>query len=654
MWGYSYAIYLLAYHSAHIGILSSSSFGLVAPLLQKISEAYFFSSNTYNENMKRINNIFLGTLLSIIFILSFSLLKTDITFAESSHFESFTADYYLTRTEDGSSELKVVEEIEAVFPDLDEHKGIYRYIPYTNMNKTNVTMDNSDSIKVYRNGEKENIYSLEREDGFYVVSTGTDDYIHGRQIFRFEYTFNNVVTKFEKNDHSWQELYWDTVGTGWNYSFQRLSVRVHLPKDLKVVDGTSCYVGPHGSNDSSRCNFYDISNTYYFDSKNTVQPGENLTFVIPFEDGQFIIPEQSHNIFSVPATIIAGLGSLVSIFLYGKSRKRTDEKYRYYHDRTEVVEYTPPQNLTVGEMALNYKSTLTNPQVATLLELAVTHKIEIIKEEKKKSFIFSYQPWSIKILSTNLTKDQKDALHNITGETNFEKDKIYEIKRNQVTSPRNFTSHVESSLKEKDLLENKSQKNTGLVNVFLIFWIVIISVVTVFFLVSSNPVIYTSSKEFLIPLAISIVVAIVILIFYNTRVAFYDKHTKEGLDKIRYMDGLKTYIKMAEKDRLAFLQSVNGADTTTNGIVKLYEKLLPYAVLFGMEKSWLKTLGQYYEQEGVSSPIWYSGVGGFNSSDFANSISSFSSSASSSSGDSGSSGGGYSGGGGGGGGGGFR
>ncbi|MBQ1344716.1 DUF2207 domain-containing protein [Candidatus Saccharibacteria bacterium] len=600
--------------------------------------------------MKRIKIIF----LSIILTIAVNLLIPTISFAESSHFESFTADYYLSKNEQKGSELKVVEEITAVFPDFDEHKGIYRYIPYTNMNKTNITMDNPDSIKVYRNGEEENIYSLEREDGFYVVSTGTDDYIHGRQIFRFEYTFNNVVTEFEKNDRSWQELYWDTVGTGWNYSFQSVSVRVHLPEDLKVVDGTSCYVGPHGSNDSSRCNLYDIGNTYYFNSKNTVQPGENLTFAIPFEDGQFIIPEQPRSIFSIPAIILAGLGSLFSIFLYGKNRKRTNEKYHYYRDRAEVVEYTPPQNLTVGEMALNYKNTLTNPQVATLLELAVTHKIEIIKEEKKKAFIFSYQPWSIKILSTDLTKDQRDALHNITGETDFEKGSTYEIKSNQTTSSRNFDNHIESSLREKGLLEDKSSKNTSLINLFLIFWIVIAGIITIFSLVSSNPILYTSNKSFVVPLVISIIIAIVILVLYNTKVAFYDKHTKAGLDKIRYMDGLKTYIKMAEKDRLAFLQSVDGADTTANGIVKLYEKLLPYAVLFGMEKSWLKTLGQYYEQEGVSSPIWYSGVGGFDSSDFANSISSFSSSASSSSGDSGSSGGGYSGGGGGGGGGGFR
>ena len=52
---------------------------------------------------------------------------------------------------------------------------------------------------------------------------------------------------------------------------------------------------------------------------------------------------------------------------------------------------------------------------------------------------------------------------------------------------------------------------------------------------------------------------------------------------------------MAEADRLKFLQSVEGADASNVGIVKLYEKLLPWASLFGAEESWVKELAKYYE-----------------------------------------------------------
>ena len=109
---------------------------------------------------------------------------------------------------------------------------------------------------------------------------------------------------------------------------------------------------------------------------------------------------------------------------------------------------------------------------------------------------------------------------------------------------------------------------------------------------------------------------------------------------------------MAEADRLKFLQSVDGADTTNEGIVKLYETLLPYAIIFGQEKSWLKSLDQYYklvDEKDMALPVWYA----FSNSSFHSLNSSISSSVSlpGSSGGSGFSGG-FSGGGGGGGGGG--
>ena len=56
------------------------------------------------------------------------------------------------------------------------------------------------------------------------------------------------------------------------------------------------------------------------------------------------------------------------------------------------------------------------------------------------------------------------------------------------------------------------------------------------------------------------------------------------------MDGAKLYIGMAEADRLKMLQSVEGADVTNEGVVRLYEKLLPYAAVLGLEDSWMAEL----------------------------------------------------------------
>jgi uncharacterized membrane protein YgcG len=123
------------------------------------------------------------------------------------------------------------------------------------------------------------------------------------------------------------------------------------------------------------------------------------------------------------------------------------------------------------------------------------------------------------------------------------------------------------------------------------------------------------------------------------------------------IQGLKMFMTVAEAERIRTLQSVGGTEFfakngAENGekIAKLYEKLLPYAAIFGIEKSWAKSLEIRYADG--SSPDWYVGSGTFNAAIFANSLGSFSSSVNSFSGATGAGGGSVGGGGAGGGGGG--
>jgi uncharacterized membrane protein YgcG len=115
------------------------------------------------------------------------------------------------------------------------------------------------------------------------------------------------------------------------------------------------------------------------------------------------------------------------------------------------------------------------------------------------------------------------------------------------------------------------------------------------------------------------------------------------------------------------LQSPDGAERVDLGdpgqLVRVTERLLPFAVLWGVEREWAKELGIRYEQAG-SAPSWYASNTPFQAAMFANAFSGFSGSASSTSASwstsggasssGGSTGGGFAGGGGGGGGGGGR
>jgi uncharacterized membrane protein YgcG len=105
--------------------------------------------------------------------------------------------------------------------------------------------------------------------------------------------------------------------------------------------------------------------------------------------------------------------------------------------------------------------------------------------------------------------------------------------------------------------------------------------------------------------------------------------TLEGVALRDYLLGLRDYMKLAEADRMKVLQSPHGELTEKVDIddkrqlVKLYEKLLPYAMLFGIEKEWAKEMAPLYER----TPDWYAGNGAFSAVWFASSLSSFSSNA---------------------------
>lgn len=127
------------------------------------------------------------------------------------------------------------------------------------------------------------------------------------------------------------------------------------------------------------------------------------------------------------------------------------------------------------------------------------------------------------------------------------------------------------------------------------------------------------------------------------------KRTAEGAKLIGRVRGFKLYLDKVEKYRQQVLEKQN-----------TFEKMLPYAILFGMTAQYIRKMKSIYGEDYFSSyhPAWYyyGTLGTFNVDQFSSQISNLSSSMastiSSSPSSSGAGGGGFSGGGGGGGGGG--
>jgi len=69
--------------------------------------------------------------------------------------------------------------------------------------------------------------------------------------------------------------------------------------------------------------------------------------------------------------------------------------------------------------------------------------------------------------------------------------------------------------------------------------------------------------------------------------------TAKAYPIVDHLWGIHDFVRLVEKDRFAMLQSPEGALRTPLGeleVLKLYERLLPYVVLFGLEKQWMAEL----------------------------------------------------------------
>lgn len=617
---------------------------------------------------------------------------------KTSYFESFTGDYYLEKDENGSSTLRVVEEIVAVFPEDSEEHGITRQIIYTG--PTDVADNKTLDLKATRNGQPENIArinlekvpsSLSNNAHYFDVRVGSAAReVSGRQVYTLEYTYHNVIDEMPDLDDM-QELYWNANGTGWSKPIRELIARVHFGEGIakKFTGNVACFVGKYGDADEDRCEASKIEDGVEFKTvKKSLAASENLTFAVGFKTGTFKVSDEGYtldtkvyNDYCITGMTVAAilLGGILALLTY-LSYRQSEEKRKYYKDYFIKPEYTPPHDLSVAEMAENYiGSAIGNKKVATLMELAVNHKIELVKSEKDGAFGKKKTVWKIRIKTNKLKKEQAIVLKILAGsDTPLCVDQEITVKSHTATSEltelaSDFGETITKKLEEAGYLEptkltnkEKSKKFclSSIMTVLGVVWIIgWIGAILALFNENSLPNYLVLADMILLPVLIIVLVGVpIVVIKLNSKVSNIEKHTLKGLEYSRYMDGLKLYIKMAEADRLKMLQSIDGADTTHAGIVKVYEKLLPYAVVFGLEKSWLEELSHYYEFDDVNMPIWFVGMGTFSAHEFTSAMHSIntttssaiiSSSSSSSSGGSGSfGGGGFSGGGGGGGGGG--
>ncbi|MFT2817809.1 DUF2207 domain-containing protein [Leifsonia sp. A12D58] len=579
-------------------------------------------------------------------------------------FSSWHSDLVLGRDADGRSTLTTTETIVADFPDFDQNRGIRRAIPThydghtTDIDIVSVT----DETGSARNYDAE----TSDDDGeFLEITIAADDYVHGAQTYVITYTQRNV-TLFP-DDAADNEFYWEVNGTGWAQPFG--SVTATLSMDAALADAlngqASCFQGSASS--GSQCVSLEktetAGGTNFEADAGELGPHEGLTIVVGFDEGTFVPRDDSF--LANPFPTIGLIGGILAVLTAIAAWVVRLTRWRNAPGRpTIIAEYLPPKgvNLLVsGDIA----GVTTTSMPAQLLSFAVRGNVRVLEAKGKGHYILELvhadglEAAELALLT--------DLMPGLTPGTRLD------LKKTSSTVTAKIQKHLATVRKTVVSMGLREHKGGALRS-----WLIAGGVFSLVLAFVGSIGAFATEVAGLWPV-LTIFCGVIGFIATLAATAVVRPLTAAGAELRDYLAGLRLYIDLAEADRLRVLQSPAGALTSPYRpvidssavpmpgldapdselkIVKLYERVLPFAVLFGLEKNWSKVLGDYYARVNAE-PDWYVGTNGFNAALFATGIGAFASSttaawsgSSGSSTSSGFSGGGSVGGGGGGGGGG--
>ncbi len=569
--------------------------------------------------------------------------------------DRFDAVFDLLRDAGRNSSMEVTESIAVRFPDGDVNHGIERAIP--TFNQDIALHPRIDSI-TDASGTPQHYTTVDGDDTGYgddmlVLRIGDKNtYVHGAKTYVLRYTLQNVVWHFADTYDA--ELYWDVNGTGWSSPIGEASVRLRLHDGTAsgLNDRMSCYPSAAETTASSAPCSIHRSGDEIVSSVKGLEPYSSLTIAVGFRDSAFAEPTHARQawqwavvpwLFFIP--LLAGLGWVI----YLRTGPFRDAKGR----GIIVPEYDAPPGVW-PMLAADFLRKGATAFPAELVGLAVRKYLTISENANapatsRYTVTLASTDWSaldeseIALLRALFPKPGIGA-HRVLNQTSRRLGDA--IASQRASAPKRVT---ELGLRAK-------AKNGPNRWVRLGLFVMMVLPIVHLALASANK---AGAWWIVLPDIAATASAIVLFVITAPRLRI----TEKGAEVRDHLEGLRRYIELAEKDRIAFLQSPTTAERIdvddAGAVVKLYERVLPYAMVLGVSEQWVKVLQDRYATSGETAPDWYSGPSPFLSLAVWSSVvssSGFATTPSSSSGGSssfgGSGGGGFSGGGGGGGGGG--
>lgn len=262
--------------------------------------------------------------------------------------------------------------------------GIYRDFPTQYKNKTvsfkinDVTLDDED-VKYTTESVSRGVRIKIGSSNEYVsegIHTYVIDYTTERQMF-FEEDYN--------------ELYWNLIGSGWNFDIEECSAKIYFPKGTEILeDDIKAYVGAYGNSEEADDVYWYVDedeSCVYFNVFHEIPSQNAFTIVVRAEKGTIAEPTlgqrfrwfiQDNAMFVVILIGMIGLG--VWQFIVWKKYGKDPEK------NVIIPKYYPPEGMDVGDV--KYVDTMGKTDrilEATFISLATKGFLKFDKGSEKNS-----------------------------------------------------------------------------------------------------------------------------------------------------------------------------------------------------------------------------------------------------------------------------
>jgi hypothetical protein len=511
-------------------------------------------------------------------VLSFVVLFLGISFRTSfaqeyvEQIKSFVTD--VTFNQDATIDVK--EEIHYYFP--YERHGIYREIPIdyrvtgsfkrsTKLKLNNLYYYPADNTSLIKDS-----YSTSFRNGYRIYQIGEEDtYIQGDYVYVLDYTLTYAVNYFDDHD----ELYLNLSGDSWEVPIASAYADIHLPAEAQEA---VCYTGEFGSTQQNcKIEYSDDKQTLRVSITEPLDTYEGYTVAVKLPLGSIENTEDEQRIQWILSNIGIFLPIPVLIFLIPWVKKNGKNK-----KLTVIPHYHAPKDLTPTLSGFLYTKRPQNKYLtANLIDLAVRGYLKIKQISKRK----------YELVKTDKAYDGLDDVEQELLDGIFKKGDTVEIDKISSTFYRTvniINAKINKQVYEKELFskERKKKRNT-LLTIGILLSVVLVPAAT--FLIMN------ASTGWLIGL-----VGTVLILFISA--GSIDLRGKKGNEVYHELLGLRMYIDTAEKKRIEF----HNDPEKFRGI---FEKLLPYAMIFGLEKKWAGEFKDLYD----TPPDWY--VGNMNTFD---------------------------------------